>query len=63
MKNFIVFWGDSYYPLGGFKDKHISFAFLEEAKAFADGLVTDGSLVWAHVVDFRMNEIVYIKET
>lgn len=59
MKRFVAFYGDSYYPGGGAYDHHRSFATLEEACAFAEGVVAKDTLVWAHVWDIETDTIVY----
>lgn len=47
---FLVFFGDTYYPQGGFKDTHKIFHSKDEALGFAKGVVWDESCKWAHVV-------------
>lgn len=57
MMRFLVFYGDSYYPKGGWKDACRSFATMQEAVAFAEG-VTVPTLTWAHVVDLGTGTLV-----
>ena len=60
---YMVFWGDTYYPHGGMKDKHKWFENFELAVNFAEGvLVGKGSLTWVHVCNVESNEIVYENE-
>lgn len=47
MKRYLVFYGDSYYPCGGFEDVHFWVDDLKEADPELSG--RDGT--WAHAVD------------
>lgn len=53
-KRFLLFSGDSYYPLGGFWDCNHSFDTLEESVDFA--LKSDCD--WYHVVDSQTMKVV-----
>lgn len=61
MKPYVVFYGDNYYPIGGWEDnKEFSYS-LESAKGFADGVTKEWGK-WAHVVDLVDQVIVYKTE-
>lgn len=48
MKRFLLFYGDTYYPLGGWRDFHGSFETFEDADvASLKGEAWD----WRHIVD------------
>jgi hypothetical protein len=57
MKQFVVFAGTRYYPLGGAKDFADSFDTYEEAVAYAKGRTDD--YPWAHVWDTHGPAIVF----
>lgn len=67
MKRFLVFAGDDYYPIGGWRDLVGSADTISQAKALAPAHVTlaDGSrdwaatggFDWAHVVDTRLEHV------
>lgn len=53
MKRFLLFYGDYYYPLGGWKDFKGSFGTLQDAKDKA--CVCD----WLHIIDMEDGSVVY----
>ena len=59
VKPFIVFWGSRYYPEGGAKDSMKEFNTDVEAVAFAEGIVADETLKWAHVMRTSDRQIVH----
>ena len=54
-KRFIVFWGDIYYPSGGWRDQKELFDCFEGARGFMRSKKEDHG--WAHVVDLTVGEI------
>jgi hypothetical protein len=57
MKRFIIFYGDHYYPNGGWHDfsHDISFDTLQEAQARIGAHTRD----WGHIVDLKLGSIVF----
>ena len=52
MKRYMVFAGDTYYPLGGFKDFQSDFDILENAVIFAKEKLGGIDFIdWIHIVD------------
>lgn len=47
MKNFLLFYGEQYYPVGGMGDFHDSFNTLEEAREVLVGADFDWFHVWS----------------
>lgn len=58
VKRYIVFAGDCYYPLGGWKDLLDSFDDKGEAIASADADLNPG-YTWAQVVDLHTGKIIH----
>jgi len=57
LKRYLIFAGDNYYPLGGWKDLHSS----EDNKEIAEAVArtkAETSLTWAHVVDATTQQVV-----
>ncbi len=54
-KPFIVFSGDTYYPVGGMNDYQGSFETLEAAKHWLIAKKED----WGHIMDIRNKNVVY----
>lgn len=51
MKRFLLFYGDTYYPLGGMKDFRGSFDSVDAAKFELIGICPD----WAHIWDTQLD--------
>lgn len=57
---YLVFYGDHYYPSGGWEDLADSFDDPNEAIATAKGMLKGGgSCVWAHVVDKNTGQVLF----
>lgn len=60
MKNYILFAGPTYYPIGGWGDFINSFSDLGEAIFEAKKIMKEKECVeWAHIVDTKINSIVW----
>ncbi len=59
---YIVFWGDRYYPSGGWTDNHKFTDSLDEAKGICAGVVLADDLKWAHVVDVAEDKVILKQE-
>lgn len=46
---FLCFYGDTYYPSGGFTDTYKDFSNKDEAIGFAKGVIEGESCKWSHV--------------
>lgn len=55
MKKYILFYGDSYYPLGGWEDFGGTFDTVEKAKDYVLSIIVCD---WWHIVDTETMEIV-----
>jgi hypothetical protein len=44
--SYLIFYGENYYPKGGFDDYHGIYATVEDAKSIAESGYSD----WAHIV-------------
>lgn len=73
MKRFLLFAGDTYYPIGGWDDHVESFDNIEEAVARASEMLasTDAPKTsrwwnynhdWAHVVDLEAGAVVWTEK-
>lgn len=58
MKRYIVFYGDSYYPRGGWLDLKEFFDSKDEAITVAEELSLD-NYGWSHVVDTKDFKVIY----
>lgn len=56
LKRYVVMGGQIYYACGGFEDYLESFDNKDEAIAYRDKFVEEGSYVWAHVADIETGE-------
>lgn len=48
---YVVFTGDTYYPIGGWYDNHSIFSTLEEAKEYIKQFTSKAD--WWHLVDLQ----------
>ena len=58
MKRYLLFYGDGYYPCGGWNDFHGDFDSLDDAIATAETGNTpmNPKFDWAHIVDTTQHE-------
>jgi hypothetical protein len=57
MKNYLVFYGGDFYPLGGMFDFKESFDTKKEANDFLE--INKEKYCWCHIYDLDLSEIVY----
>lgn len=58
MKRFLLFYGDVYYPNGGWDDFRGSFATLEKAQQAWEKRQDYMTGVWHHIVDSESSQVV-----
>lgn len=56
MERFLVFYGDTYYPSGGWNDFYASYPTKETALAASESLVSSRTADWSQVVDGQTGE-------
>lgn len=59
MERYIVFWGEAYYPRGGYRDQHKYLPSESAAKGFAQGVIAGDDLAWSQVVDLTIGSIIW----
>lgn len=59
MKRYLVFFGDCYYPQGGWDDLKASYDTVEEAIQSHPVRMSCGSEQWMQVVDWQSGEVVH----
>ena len=60
MKRFLIFAGDTYYPIGGWKDFRGSADTIDEAADMVYKI--DGMVDWFHVVDSQTGRVIFDQE-